>query len=561
MSSAVPTNSSTPLRSPEQYDLVALRSMILLSNVAGGGDASPSDNPLDSPLADGVVPVPKCEAEQIFESTNGSKRVLLCMCIGLTALPDEVDGVVVVSDTPPRKLGDTSVGPYNASKNKKYFKPVTKDLVSELLRRYAVFGTPKAEQMRPKNKVLSVLYTWLQNNPITDPADVLFLRSEERKFHDSVALAIEESNNAATQVPAGVIFTSTADLRLIHCLMEVDVKESFLARHNVMTREELDGRNSPERPMTWTEAIAAKFNDPTFTPSSEVLPELHGDYEDEIDLRRSNCPCDVTADQVKSWVASHKTKLLLLIGRWELSGNGDGQRIEGSASFGMIDTPNHLIFGGDNRSDFLKNERSPLLYFWYMCDKYEILPQVLSLLPEEMGFSTLRGRPSTVQELRTVGSSKKQRRQHQLVAENNRVLGGPLSSLEKVIESMSRFAAASSSAVTVSTSPVADDRSEFTGGSSSEERTAVDLEIARATASKAAAEVELTKSLAAKGVLDVKKAGLDLVIQCEDAVASMMEKCNSTPDGSESLKAFYLDRLSATKLRLLEAEAAYNLLM
>jgi len=282
------------------------------------------------------------------------------MCIGLTAVPDEVDGVV--TDTPPRQLGDTSLAPYNASKNKKYFKPVTKeDLAAELLRRYEVFGTPKAQQMRPKNKVLSVLNTWLQNNPVTNPADVIFLRSEERKFHDSVVLATEEANNAATQTPAGVIFTSTADLRLIHCLMETNVKESFLARHNIMTREELDGRNSPERPMTWTEAIAAKFNDPTFTPSSEVLPELHGDYEESMDLRRSNCPCDVTSDQVKSWVASHKTKLLLLIGRWELSGNGDGQRIEGSPNFGIIETENHLIFGGDNRSDFLKHERKSIV--------------------------------------------------------------------------------------------------------------------------------------------------------------------------------------------------------
>ncbi len=541
MSSAVPN--SAPLRPVEQYDLVALRSMVLLSDVAANDPLLPSDTSPDSPVAD-AVPVPsKCEAERIFESTNGSKRVLLCMCIGLTAPPDEIDGVVVVSDTPPRTLGDTSLAPYNASKNKKYFKPVTKDLASELLRRYAVFGTPKAQQMRPKNKVLSVLYTWLLNNPITNPADVLFLRSEERKFHDSVALAIEESNNAATQIPAGVIFTSTADLRLIHCLMEADVKASFLARHNVMSREELDARNSPGRPMTWTEAIASKFNDLAFTPSSEVLPELHGDYEESMELRRSNCPCDVTADQVKSWVASHKTKLLLLIGRWELSGNGDGQRIEGSPDFGVIDSENHLIFGGDNRSDFLKHERSPLLYFWYMCDKYEILPQVLSLLPEDMGFSTLRGRPSTVQELRTVGSSKKQRRQQ--LAENERaVASGPLSSLEKIVDSLTRF-----TTTVVSTSPAAaDDRSEFTGvSSSSEEHSAVNLEIA--------------KSLAAKGQLDVKAAGLDLVIKCEDNVASMMEKWISTPDANVSLKSFYQDRLSATKLRLLEAEAAYNLLM
>ena len=104
--------------------------------------------------------------------------------------------------------------------------------------------------------------------------------------------------------------------------------------------------------------------------------------------------------------------------------------------------------------------------------------------------------------------------------ENNERMSGPLSSLERVIESMSKFTSSTMTAMTVSTAP--DDPSEFTGSSSSEEMTAVDLEIAKATASKAAAEVEVTKNLAAKGVLDVKKAGLDLVIACEDAVAALV---------------------------------------
>jgi hypothetical protein len=342
-------------------DLNASRALFLLSS---GGDSSESssstlsttvETPPPPPPEEAVLPVVPdpftCESEKIYVTSSGSKKVLLCMCIGLTAPPEVVNGDVIVVDAPPpRLLGDISIAPYIDSSNKKYFKPSTKDLVWEVLRRFEVLHIPMDQRMRPKNKVLSVLFTWLQNNPITKPVDVQFLQSEEKKFHDSVVLAIEEAKNmnSGTAPAVGVIFTSVADLRLIHCLMEADVKAAFLSRHNCMTRLELDGRNSPERPKTWNETIADKFNDPSFLPSTEILPELHGDYEDSVDLRRSNCPCDLTSDQVKSWVASHKTKLLLLIGRWELSGNGDGQRVEGEATFGIIGTSDFLIFGGDN---------------------------------------------------------------------------------------------------------------------------------------------------------------------------------------------------------------------
>ena len=552
MSSAVPIT-STPLRA-EDFDLTASRTLFLLSSA--GSDSSESltrPSTVDTPSPPAAVPVPfatpsTCESELIFLTTHGSKKVLLCMCIGLTALPEEVDGVVIVGDTAPRPLGDVSVAPYIASSNKKFFKPVTKDLVSETLRRYEVLDIPNNERMRPKNKVLSVLYKWLQNHPITNPADVQFLRSEEKKFHDSVVLAIEEAKKIASVAAPGVIFTSVADLRLIHCLMDSDVKKSFLNRHDCMTRPELDGRNSPEWPKTWNETIAAKFNDHTFLPSSETLPELHGDYEESIDLRRSNCPCDLTSEQVKSWVASHKTKLLLFIARWELSGNGDGQRVEGDATFGIIDTEDHLIFGGDNRSDFLKGDRSSLLYFWYMSDKYEILPQVLSLLPTELGFSTLVERVSAVQESRgsnnnrTAPGGKKQRREEG----SNGGMEGPLTTL---IESMKRFADA--------TMVVNDDDSGAAAG-----KTAAELETAKATAaSKTAVELEMAKSLATKGVLDARKVGLELVLTSEAALATMMEKYESTPNASVSLKAFYKDRLNASQKRLSAAEASYNLLM
>jgi len=82
-----------------------------------------------------------------------------------------------------------------------------------------------------------------------------------------------------------------------------------------------------------------------------------------------------------------------------------------------------------------------------------------------------------------------------------------------------------------------------------------------AVASKTALELEMAKSLATKGVLDARKVGLDLVLASEAALATMMEKYDSTPDSSSSLKAFYKDRLDASQKRLSAAESAYHLLM
>jgi hypothetical protein len=286
-----------------------------LSSLTSAGSSS------DKTCNDGAFS--QCVSKKAYEKANGSKRLLLCMCTGLFA-----------SDEPgARVLGELNVEPYLSSKKKKIFKPSRHDLVAEVYRRLKVISV--ADQ-RHNSRSVDFLKKWFTDNKIDNPADVAFLRAEEAKFYNQLQKAQEESALMQPQQQPGVIFTHTADLRMVHCLLEDDVKQAFLAKHDCMDRQSLDARNSPNRPKRWLENFSDKFNSNEFAPFTEVFPYLHDDFAEPIDLGLVHCPAIVSPDQVKSWVADRKAKLVLLIDRRERSGNGDGQRMEDDNDFGHL---------------------------------------------------------------------------------------------------------------------------------------------------------------------------------------------------------------------------------
>ena len=382
-----------------------------LTSVGGGEDEnSPNSTPstssssssLPPPLSVVILP-PSCSAccvsQLHFDSPKNAEkklRVLFSMCFGLTS-SDVIENA--------RILSDFSVEPYRSSKNKKKFKPTQRDMLDEVQRRIRILNLD-ADSFKLNNCNVESLKRFFANNKITDPIDVEFLRTEELKCFDSMTRAQVErkiltGGGGATGTcsgTGGIVFTPTADLRLIHCLIEDDVKHAFLHRHDCLDRQTLDARNSPLRPKTWLEQIADKFNDTNFFVVSEVFPNLHNDYAEEIDLGLYRCPGMITADQVKVWMADRKAKLVLLIQRWERSGNGDGQLLDndgediqcgnGERDFGKVVD---IHYQGDDRSSFLKNQRPSLLYYWNMLLKYDILQETVSILPTELGVSSSHG--------------------------------------------------------------------------------------------------------------------------------------------------------------------------
>ena len=77
-----------------------------------------------------------------------------------------------------------------------------------------------------------------------------------------------------------------------------------------------------------------------------------------------------------------KAKLVLIINKWERSGNGAGNRKEGDEGFGQVDVESFQ--DDDERAAFLGNNRSSLLYFWHMSLEHDLLSQTVSILPDSI---------------------------------------------------------------------------------------------------------------------------------------------------------------------------------
>ena len=212
-------------------------------------------------------------------------------------------------------------------------------------------------------------------------------REEKQEFIDMLHEAARETVTFRSTSAPGMIWNNVADLRMIHCLTVDSVKESYLQRNNSLSRLELDRRNGPTAIPRVEVMIASHYNDETFRPRSLSLPNLHDDFLVSMNLSLEIVPCTITPDQVSRWLADRKAKLVLIINKWEKSGNGSGNRKEGDDMFGQPDEL-HEYQDDDNRANFLGYNRSSLLYYWHMAIQHEFLSQTVNILPTMLSATT-----------------------------------------------------------------------------------------------------------------------------------------------------------------------------
>jgi hypothetical protein len=301
-------------------------------------------------------PAPRLTAKTCYTEKRMSKSVLMGMCYGLSN-----DG---------RKLGDLSLEPYASSNKKKMFTPSVKQLCLEIVRQAAarLIKAPRSSHYTKER-----CYKWLMLYPLAHPNDVAFLVREELRFKAEV----EEATNEVRVKKSANWVDNDPFLRLYHCLINDKVKAAFLTRDNVLNREELDARNSDQRPKTYEQEAAELFNNTAFAPTSLHLPSLHSDFDQAKLLRLEDMPGAITPEEVKSRMADSRAKLMVVISNWELSSNGFGQRTKEDDGFGCLEEE-HLL--DDNRGAFLKGFRSHILYLWHLSNEEDILQSVKSVL-------------------------------------------------------------------------------------------------------------------------------------------------------------------------------------
>ena len=325
-----------------------------------------------------------------------SLKILVLLCCGIHDLNNHNKPLIDFKDMPWSAWKVSSI------------KPSAADFRAEILRRAKLFGIKP--EPRPKAWPVPKLTEWLEVNPIATDEDVQFLRatvaSEKIKLTEAVQSASAEAD----------ILTGKSSwigkipyLRLIHSLVDDDtIKGAFLHRTDIPSaRIHLDNQKSVnKRPKTVWEMLAAKWNDPDFSPATEEIPDLHSDFVVSQVLTWSSVESltPATPEKCQEKFASMGVKLKRIIANWERSGQGDGgilhddegsEAAEDEASpegndrglpaFGSLN--NRRRGALDHRCHFVDYNQSYLLYLWHMLDKHSLLQSSIQRLDDSVAAS------------------------------------------------------------------------------------------------------------------------------------------------------------------------------
>ena len=326
-------------------------------------------------------------ARLVYCQANNNKKILFLLCIGL--LDDS--GVPIF---------DLDLNPWSKLK-KRHIKPTRAEYANEVLRRDPT--------QKPANWTLERCKKFLMDNPLNNPHDVPFLSGEVSKLKVLLCAANQEQEDSSTSNWRG----NLPYMRLVMCMTEDNVKVALRRSTNVMSRRELDARNSDSRQPTAFEIMADRWNDPLYNP---VAPpsDVHIDFIDATDCSHSHVSSFIkaTPSKIKDYFAAIRLGLLRIIRNWEQSGQGDGghhgndEEVDETSGdeeadidqtsyvFGCLtDRPAYAL---SSRGAFLQGRPSYLLYFWEVADKHQLLQRTMNRLNDESGASDASSAPSVI---------------------------------------------------------------------------------------------------------------------------------------------------------------------
>ena len=342
-----------------------------------------------------------------YAKQNMSLKSLVVLCSGLK----DQDG---------SPLMDINLPPWNRIARKN-IKPNQAELRYEINRRFTQFGCT-GPKPKPKHWRNEQILGWLEEHPISDPADVCFLKEtmEKQRQLQIQSFDARQQEQEALELNWTGIYPF---LRLTHCVIENTIKQAYLHRYDIdSSRTTVDNRNSDTaRNKTVWEMIAELWNNPDFAPETSVLvvhPDFYESHKIEHELVRGMSIA--TAKKVKEKLASMNVALCRIISNWEQSGQGDGGFInEGeeddensrdplSKTFGSLFERTELALS--SRANFCQMRQSYLLYHWEMMDTHDLLRSSLQKINERTASVDGSTVPSVIQTTSSRSSFQRQQR-------------------------------------------------------------------------------------------------------------------------------------------------------
>ncbi|KAG7340535.1 hypothetical protein IV203_024078 [Nitzschia inconspicua] len=198
----------------------------------------------------------------------------------------------------------------------------------------------------------------------------------ENRIKDSTQAPDTSTGNGTT-----TRITIDDRLRLIEAFLSDKAKGKLTSTQQCLTRQELDARNSDLAVEDYFETVSQVFNDESWTPTTESLPDLHPDLADARDLPLKEYR--TTRAKVKEKYNEMRHYLHAIVLNWEQSGNGGQQRSDDAEDWGTFDPL--LVVDGDDRKNFLPSGEANmyyLLYYWHKLEKEGYLQFTLAKLAE-----------------------------------------------------------------------------------------------------------------------------------------------------------------------------------
>ncbi|KAG7339920.1 hypothetical protein IV203_024970 [Nitzschia inconspicua] len=385
-----------------------------------------------STIDDGSGPV--STAERCLAIHSNKLSVLFALCIGLEESIDDDDTGMKVP------LMDLNEDSFKFIKEKKGITP-SLEILREEVKRRSESNKNQQDGNKPKPNTWNATKCtdWLKANPITGEADVAFLFKRAKEIKQIVVAGNNPTQKTVAAVNSSSDTTKHGNkwfgplpyLRLIHCLLEDDIKEQWIHRNDPQSIQEIDaahrrsGVNFGEE--TAFEMIANRWNSPDFNPTTMVSTTTtttttttrpcHNDFSEEIDVGFDATSKFVRAspEKVRDKLLTMRFNLISIIDNWERSGQGgDNDRIdkdddddeeEDSSAVEGVTTARKYEWGRsegrqgafDGRKSFLGSKPSYLLYFWDVLDKNDLFDTTMNRLSNKVGASSANDVPSVFQ--------------------------------------------------------------------------------------------------------------------------------------------------------------------
>jgi hypothetical protein len=270
---------------------------------------------------------------------------------------------------------------------------------------------PKAKVSRNIPELAIVLRDEL---PLTDPADIEFVKEKVEYHKEKLSRLADEKAVKAKATGTRTTFRSLERMRFVECMVLDRVKPLYLRAHEVMDRQELDGRNSDQAPADFYDAVTEEFNNESFIPMSRCLPHLHDRLSEATELPLEEGVL-MTREYAQKLLQKMKGPLAKLVTNYERSGNGDGMRgdvddreEDPEAGVGAGFDATNCIEGSNIGLFLQQNDPYDLLYWWHVLQDADMLDYTISILSDAVG-ATSDGTPSVLTTRSATSSSEKQK--------------------------------------------------------------------------------------------------------------------------------------------------------